>query len=288
MDRKKYKDLTLLPPKKTNQEEPEIEIDPRLWNAHNSCLCLIVSPPRTGKSSLLLSIFGNSNFLRFYYDNIYMIGSSINQDETLAPLVAYYNNTYDYLNNKVIDDIIKFQNSQDKDTKESAAIIIDDALSLANFSSTSSKCKSLNSLAGNYRHILGAKRKGGGLFISTQKIKSIPTNLRCCANVILLGRISNRSEIEVIVDLWADVFGGKRCFLKMLKYCWYPDKYNFACLYIDGSIEEPRPCIYKSFSEKIFPDDPRFKPDANILDLMSNDKLFQTKENITKEENIEE
>lgn len=283
MNDNNYKDLTLHPPKQTSQAEPEVKIDPRLFNAHNSALMLIVSPPRTGKSALILSLLGNSNFLKFYYKTIYFIGSSIKQDKTLQPLVEYYSNTYDYMDNSVIDHIIEFQNQQDLETKDNCCICIDDALSLANFSSSSSKCKSLNSLAGNYRHILGSKNRGGLLMISTQKIKSIPTNLRCCANVIILGRISNRSEIEILIDLYADVFGGKKCFLKMLKYCWYPDKYNFICLYVDGSLEEKNPCVYKSFKEKIFPNDPRFPPDKSILDEMEDikdDKLFDKPENM--------
>lgn len=281
MDRN-YKDLTLLAAKKTSQlGDPDVDLDPRLFNAHNSALLLIVSPPRTGKSNLLLSLLGNSNFLKFYYKNIYFIGSSIKQDITLKPLVDYYSNTYDYLNNSVIDNIVNFQNQQDIELKDNCAIIIDDALSLVNFSSSGKQSRSLNSLAGNYRHILGSRNRGGLLCISTQKVKSIPTNLRCCANVIVLGRISNRSEIEILIDLYADVFGGKKCFLKMLKYCWFPDKYNFCCLYIDGSLEEPRPCVYKSFGEKIFPDDPRFKPDKSILDEigdLDDKELFKNKE----------
>ena len=76
MDRN-YKDLTLLAAKKTSQlGDPDVDLDPRLFNAHNSALLLIVSPPRTGKSNLLLSLLGNSNFLKFYYKNIYFIGSS--------------------------------------------------------------------------------------------------------------------------------------------------------------------------------------------------------------------
>ena len=267
MDKKNF-DLTILPAKKENEEvKYKRHIDSRLFNCHNGVLMLIVSPPRTGKSNLLLNLFGNSNFLKEYYDNLYLIGATIKNDPTLKPLTDYYNNCYDYLDDSIIEDIIKYQFSQPEADRSNCAIIIDDAMSMPGFEKRGS---ALQKLTGNYRHITRGATGGGAVIVSTQKIKSCSTSFRCNCNTIILGKISNREELKIIIDLWADTFGGERCFKNMMKYCW-KEKYNFMCLYIDGSIENPEPCVYKSFAEKIYPG--KFKPDKDFFNI-DNDTIF--------------
>ncbi len=272
MDKKNF-NLTLLPARKENENKSyKRKIDPRLMNVHNGCLCLIISPPRTGKSNLILNLFGNSNFLKNYYDSLYLIGATIKNDPTLRPLVEYYNNCYDYIDDNIINDISRFQMEQDPEDRTNVAVIIDDALSLPNFEKRGS---ALQKLAGNYRHILGGSNGGGLLIISSQKLHgSIPTSLRCCANVIILGRTSNREQIKCMVDSYGDTFGGPTQFLKILKYCW-KEKYNFCCIYIDGSIEHPDPCIYKTFSELVYPS-AKFPQKKNWTD----EETFDSKNNI--------
>jgi hypothetical protein len=274
MEKKRF-DLSVLPVKKNNTTFTyRRDIDPRLPNIHNSIYMLLVAPPRQGKTNFILNWLANKNYYQGYFENGYLIGATIKGDATLKPLCDFYKNVYDTIDDNIIDDIVKFQMSQQPDEKQNIFILIDDALSLNNFDKRNS---SLTKLCGNYRHILGNHENGhgGALIMSSQKIKSFNPSMRATANVICLGRISNREEIKIIMDMWADTFGGDRCFIKMLKYCW-KDKYSFIVLCIDGSIEHAEPCAYKAGGkdyEMIYPN--KFKADNNVLDLEL-EKTFKT------------
>ena len=244
---------------------------------------LLVAPPRQGKTNFILNWLANKNFYQGYFENGYMIGATIRSDTTLKPLCDYYKNVYDEINDKIIDDIVKFQVQAIPEEKQNIFVLIDDALSLSNFDKRNS---SLTKLCGNYRHILGNHDNGhgGALIMSSQKIKSFNPSMRATANVICLGRISNREEIKIIMDMWSDTFGGDKTFIKMLKYCW-KDKYAFIILCIDGSLEHAEPCAYKAGNtgyEMIYPN--KFKPENQFLNL-DIDKTFKTKNDDEKDIN---
>lgn len=257
-------DLTIRPPKKKNNAiKYNRPIDPRLpCSGGKPCLMLFIGIPRSGKTTTLLNYLGSSQFTRGLYDRLIFIGASIKSDPTLKKLIEHYGeeNSYDYLNDDLLHTIMNYQMQQPDDEKRSLGIIIDDALSLPNFE----KKGVLTRLAGNHRHLLKGVRGPGTLIISTQKfIGSVPTSLRICANCFIIFKISGEQR-DKIIENFQGQFGGKKQFTAIMNYC-LNKKYNCMCVYIDGNSIIEDPCIYKNWSELVYPT-ARF-PEKNVMDL---------------------
>jgi len=254
-------DLTVLPLRqKTEKIRTKRPVDHRLFNVDNGVCVLILAPPRQGKSVTILNLLANSQFLKNYFTNVYLIGGTIKNDKSLEPLAKMYESTtYDYLDDKLIQQITDYQLQFDKEDRDNCCIVVDDAIALPKFQQRNS-C--ITRLASNYRHILGSDDGGGMLLFSSQKMTSIPVTIRACANVILLGKTTNIGQRKAIIDEYADSFGGEEYFNKMMNIT-FKDKYSFLCLYVDGNKIHSTPCAYKNFTELLYPV-PNMKEDANI------------------------
>ena len=65
---------------------------------------------------------------------MYLIGGTIKNDKSLKPLVKMYEGTtFDYVDDKLIQDILQYQNQFDEDEKSNMAIIVDDCIALPQF-----------------------------------------------------------------------------------------------------------------------------------------------------------
>lgn len=273
MSKNKF-DLTVLPLRKKQEKiRTKRPVDDRLFNVDNGVCVLILAPPRQGKSVTILNLLANSQFLKNYFSNVYLIGGTIKNDKSLEPLTKMYESTtYDYLDDKLIQQITDYQLQFDKEDRDNCCIVVDDAIALPKFQQRNS-C--ITRLASNYRHILGSEDGGGMLLFSSQKLTSIPVTIRACANVILLGRTTNIAQRKAIIDEFADSFGGDEYFNEMMNET-FKDKYSFLCLYVDGNKIHSTPCAYKNFTELLYPK-PNIKEDSDI-------SLEKINENINDDE----
>jgi len=129
-------DLTIKMPRKGEGKiVMKRPVDKRLFNVERGCLMLLIGLPGAGKSTCILNLLGNSNYLRFFYDTVHFIGATIEFDPTLKPLTDFYGNCHNDCNDGVINDIIQSQLEQDEEERTNCCIVIDDALSLPGFSS---------------------------------------------------------------------------------------------------------------------------------------------------------
>ena len=248
------------------------ELDPKSPCLDSGICSLIIGVPRCGKSLLILNMF--TRFWKYYYENIFIISPS--RDPTFNALYEYYGKPSANCSDSVIDNIIKFQYSMDQDEKTSfprtnACIIVDDCLAIPSFNSR--KMNSFSRLASNYRHVLRGhlpyakegqtiKQHGGGgaIFLSTQRYSStIPQSYKSCCNVIIIGKLANRTEYENIINDYGGRVGGPENLRNMLNFC-IETPYSFCCLYLDGDNDpetKGQTKVYKNMSELLYPT-PRF------------------------------
>jgi hypothetical protein len=245
-------DLTILPPKEVKEiKDFKRPLDPRLPRVEKGCLMILCAMPNSGKSVVILNLLSNSNLLRGYYDNAFFFGPSMNIDETLEPLIEYYGNCSTTCTDEEIQEIIDFQEEMPKDEKTNSAIIIDDALALKNMNKRGSR---LARLCSNYRHILGTKTGNGGglLLISTQRMYGeLPTSIRACANCIVIGALSNKSELKRFIEEYDGLFSYH--LMAMINQV-LSNKYHFLCLYLNGDMNgNSGPVAYDTFNELLYP-----------------------------------
>jgi hypothetical protein len=265
---KKQFDLTILPLKENDQKKRlNRDVDDRLPNVDNGICVLLLAPPRQGKSLLITNMLASSQFLKHYFSNVYLIGGTIKNDKSLRPLVKMYESTtFDYLDDNLVKSILEYQNQFEEDEKSNMAIVVDDCIALPQFQNRNS---SIARLSSNYRHILRGRNGGGMLLFSSQKLTSIPTTIRSCANVIILGRTTNIAQRKLLIDEYADSFGGQEYFNSMMNHT-FKDKYSFLCLYIDGNNLISEPCAYKNFTELLYPNNKIKHEDVSMKNIKQN------------------
>ena len=155
------------------------------------------------------------------------------------------------MDDHLINSIFKYRASQDEETRPNLALVVDDAPALSGFKPG---CK-LDMLAANYRHILksGDGGLGGLLLVSSQKIRKIPSLYRACSSVVICAKLNNEKELETLIDEYSGVFSGKQRFMECYNECFKEGRYNFMVMYINGNKKIKEPCIYKNFTEQLYP-----------------------------------
>lgn len=159
-------------------------------------LQLLCSPPRGGKTNLLMNILFNENYYKAdkYWDTIYYISPTQLFDATCKHYLPKMENIVqisqveDIMNlETILQHIIDGQKKLHKkgEDMERIYIILDDCVSYL---------KPIATLATKYRH--------HNLSITTvsQNFRSIPLIVRNCANSIILFHLNNMKEVEKIDD----------------------------------------------------------------------------------------
>jgi hypothetical protein len=206
------------PPKDTRkQPHPNLPQTP--------ALLLMISPIRTGKSTILSNLILNSNFFgQEFFDEVILISPTIHNDKTsrfMKKCCACYDNYTD----KILLDMIQAQSDYNDNLEDrpSLAIIMDDVIGV--FKGPKGKAPLINSFCSRFRHY-GVDL----LCLSSQNYRKVDPVIRSNATNMIIGSpFPNTRELEKIAEEIGDQFGGKDNFLKIYNKA-TPNKYDFLHL----------------------------------------------------------
>ena len=109
-------DLTVLPLKSEVTIPKNVRpTDPRLYDPHRGHCVMVIGPPFSSKTTLILNFFLNENFFKDYYQEIIVISPTMKNDATAKHLIEN-NPTYDYLDDHLINSILKYRAQQEEET----------------------------------------------------------------------------------------------------------------------------------------------------------------------------
>lgn len=257
-------DLTILPIKDDpTKHKLKYPIHPNLPDISTGQLGLLVGKVKSGKGVLISNLLMNKNFYKDQFDLVYVISPTIYSDKTSRFLREQFPNTiFDKYSDKIIEDIIKYQESFPKEERPFIAVIADDIVgSLSN--SISNKPYSLYSLLARYRHY-----NIGLMLIATQNLRSVPAIARANASFVMLSRTSNQKELEKITEEFGDSFGSQKNFLKLYNEA-TREPYSWAYL----NFNENPPLFYKNFTTLLFPPTKQNKPIKFLTEDRSDEEL---------------
>ena len=235
--------------------KPKKKIHPHLPNVQGfggGSLCLMISPVKTGKSTIINNMLLNDEmFGQDYFDKTYVISNTIANDLTSRFLKDAFD-TEDHYDDKFIDNIIEEQKSYKKEDQPEIALILDDCLG-----SIKREAK-VNHLASRFRHYNIRL-----LLFSTQKFRgAVSPIIRSNATDVIVGSpFPNRTELLAVAEAYSDMFGGVENFLKIYKLS-TPNRFDF--LYLD--LQENPPLAYHNF-EKVIAIGDKIIDEKNDLDL---------------------
>jgi hypothetical protein len=221
------------------QDPPKEKIKPLHPNLPQPpALLLMISPIRTGKSTIISNLLLNSHFYgQDYFDEVMCISPTIYNDKTSRFLKKAFD-CYDGYDDKIIIDLIKKQEgfADNMDERPEVAVILDDILG------TIRREANVNHLASRFRHY-GIKL----LLMSSQNYRSVSPVIRSNATNMIIGSpFPNTKELGKIAEEMGDQFGGYDNFLKIY-YTATPEKYDF--LYLD--LQSNPPLAYHNFEKVI-------------------------------------
>ncbi len=234
--------MPVVPPEDVGTDgHPEIHPHlPQIAGPGGGALLLMISPVRTGKSTIISNLLLGDSDMGFYdaqerFHTTTIISNTIANDVTSRFLAKAFN-THDSYNDMIIDGIVNQQKGFDKENQPDIAVILDDCLG------SIKREARINHLASRFRHF-NIKL----LIISSQNFRSCSPIIRQNAtNVIVGSPFPNQKELGKMAEEYGDVFGGGDNWLKIYKKA-TPDKYNF--LHMDFQSNPPK--AYRNFEELI-------------------------------------
>ena len=232
-------DLTILPIRESgNEQKLKRPIHPNLPNIATGQLGIMISPVKSGKSTIISNLLLSPSFYRDQFDIVYIISNTIHNDQTSRFLKEQFPETiFDKYSDETINNIITYQKSFPKDKQPFIALILDDFLGIRGNSM-------IYHLASRFRHY-----NIGLLLMASQLFRGLPPVLRANATFVILGS-PNASEFELMkmAEEYGGAFGGEKHFLQLYKEA-TPNRYDF--LYLDLSSNPPN--AYSNFTRQIFP-----------------------------------
>lgn len=224
----------ILPVQERTDLPPEKPLHPNLPKPPT--LLTMISPVKTGKSTIISNLLLNDNFYgQDYFDEVRIISNTIHNDNTSRFLLKAFD-CEDHYDDRMIDDIIKKQKSYEKEDQPSMCVVLDDCLG-----SIRREAK-VNHLSSRFRHY-NIKL----LIFSSQNFRNLSPVIRQNSTAVIIGSpFPNSKELLKIAEEYGDQFGGVNNFLKIYKLA-TPERYKF--LYLD--LSENPPLAYSSFDKKI-------------------------------------
>jgi hypothetical protein len=200
-------------------------------------LVLLVSPVRTGKSTLISNMLLNDQFYdgQNRFDNTTIISNTIANDITSRFLRKAFD-THDAYDDSIIEGLVQTQKSYDKEEQPEICVVLDDCLG-----SIRREAK-INHLCSRYRHF-NIKL----LIVSSQNFRACSPIIRQNAtNVIIGSPFPNQKELGKMAEEFGDNFGGADNFLKIYAQA-TPNRYDF--LHLDFQSNPPK--AMRNFEEVI-------------------------------------
>tara|TARA_A100001015_G_scaffold183469_1_gene204108 strand:- start:1779 stop:2555 length:777 start_codon:yes stop_codon:yes gene_type:complete len=234
-------DLTILPIREDGTEHKlKRPIHPNLPDISTGALVLDISPVKTGKSTRLVNILENPNYLKDQFDIVYILSNTIRNDRTSRHIYEKYKETaFDDLRNvdDIITNIINYQESFPKKERPFIAVIVDD------FVGSVRKNSKLNFLATRFRHY----NIGLLLFIS-QVFRAVELPIRQNATHVIIGSPNpNEKELKKMAEEYGDILGGSKNFMKLYKQA-TPNRYDFMYINIQSNPTK----VYSTFKNLIY------------------------------------
>lgn len=215
--------LTVLKVKDVKKKEHPLDktLNPVL--PRHPFLELIVAPPKSGKSNLIINKLLNTNFYdaNEYWDQVYFISPSQLHDETVKHYVPKIDGVIriseveEIMNLQfILDNIVKGQKELLKEKKdmERILIVLDDCVSFL---------KPCAVLATKYRHV------SLSFIIVSQSFRSIPLIVRNCASSVIFFKLHNQRELDKIQEEYGDNYS--KDFMSLAKYA-TAKQYDFSFL----------------------------------------------------------
>jgi len=227
---------------------------PQIAGPGGGALLLMISPVRTGKSTIISNLLLGDNEMGFYdaqerFHTTTIISNTIANDITSRFLKKAFD-THDSYSDNIIDGIVNQQKSYKKEEQPDIAVILDDCLGSIRREAR------INHLASRFRHFNIRL-----LIISSQNFRSCSPVVRQNATNVLVGSpFPNQKELGKMAEEYGDVFGGADNWLKIYQKA-TPDKYNF--LHMDFQSNPPK--AYRNF-EELIAEGPNIIGDVPTLD----------------------
>ena len=199
-------------------------------------LLLMVSPVKTGKSTIISNLLINDSFYgQDYFDDVKIISNTIANDNTSRFLAKAFD-TEDHYDDAMIHKLVEKQKSFKKEEQPSMALILDDCLGSIKREAT------INHLCSRFRHYNIQL-----LLISSQNFRAVSPIVRQNATAVIIGSpFPNQKELGKVAEEYGDMFGGAKNWVKIYKLA-TPERYSF--LYMD--LAENPPIAYRNFEEVI-------------------------------------
>jgi len=234
--------MPVVPPEDLgNDGHPEIHPHlPQIAGPGGGALLLMISPVRTGKSTIISNLLLGDSDMGFYdaqerFHTTTIISNTIANDVTSRFLAKAFD-THDSYDDSIIDGIVQQQKSYSKEEQPDIAVILDDCLGSIRREAR------INHLASRFRHFNIRL-----LIISSQNFRSCSPIIRQNATNVLVGSpFPNQKELGKMAEEYGDVFGGADNWLRIYKKA-TPEKYNF--LHMDFQSNPPK--AYRNFEELI-------------------------------------
>jgi hypothetical protein len=246
--------LDILPVKQDGTEQKlKRPIHPNLPNIASGQVGILISPVKTGKSTIISNLLLNPNFYKDQFDLVYIISNTINNDRTSRYLKKEFPETiFDDLSkiDEIIQNIIDYQDSFPRGEKPFIAVILDDFLGIKQ----SSK---INYLATRSRHY-----NIGLLLFASQLFRGLVPQIRQNATFVIMGSPNpNEKELIKMAEEFGDRYGGQKNFLDIYKKA-TRNKYEF--LYLDLQSNPSK--AYSTFKNLIYEHHDSYKDTPQIID----------------------
>ena len=201
---------------------------PQIDGPGGGALVLLISPVKTGKSTLISNMLLNDEFYdaQERFDSTTIISNTIANDVTSRFLRKAFD-TVDHYSDTTVNGIVEKQKSYEKEDQPEICVVLDDCLG-----SIKREAK-INHLCSRFRHF-NIKL----LIVSSQNFRSCSPIIRQNAtNVIVGSPFPNQKELGKMAEEYGDVFGGADNWLKIYQMA-TPNRYDF--LHMDFQSNPPK------------------------------------------------
>ena len=176
---------------------------------------LLVGPPGSGKSHLLMQLLTNKKLYGKKYEHVHWFSPSLGTLKVPLPK----ENLHDALDFKAIDVVLK---ELGKSKTERALFVFDDMVV-----DIEKQLRPFLKMIYNRRHLGG---RGISIIITTQKLSKIPLALRAAMSSVFLWKTTNKKEIKSTWEEFINI--DVKDFERLLTYVW-DAPHNFLMLRLD-------------------------------------------------------